>query len=440
MFAVPSWETDANTLKVDFAKSKTKHKNTVKNKKPQRDNDKKCLEGKVIKAKDKVQNVDKASTNKFKNIKRTKKEYNKINKNPKFLDNEPKNRENKSNFASQQRVNLSKQNITNIHNKSRKRIGKKSRQKQNNRTNSIQKREIYKHNAEPTTSFQIPGSNSANTCDSEEKEAQETKEQPIEDNNTYNDEISSVNKKEKQNKIRKMLQMGQMVTSNVTNTNSNKLRIRMLERLKAAQFRYLNEKLYTTDGSQAKQLFQSDPESFHTYHEGYQQQLRKWPVKPLDIIAKKISQMPTTLKIADMGCGEAALAKQLAHSVRSFDLVSSQNDVESCDMAHTPLLAQSMDVVVYCLALMGTTLTEYLLEANRVLKTGGLIMIAEVESRFDDVDKFIKDVERLGFKNTNLDNTHKVFYFLEFKKVTNPPSKRSRLPMITLRPCLYKRR
>lgn len=79
---------------------------------------------------------------------------------------------------------------------------------------------------------------------------------------------------------------------------------------------------------------------------------------------------PKTYKIADMGCGEADLSKRVVQAVRSFDLVATAPGVEACDMAHTPLLAGSMDVAVYCLALMGTDLTQYLLEANRVLRQG----------------------------------------------------------------------
>lgn len=83
-----------------------------------------------------------------------------------------------------------------------------------------------------------------------------------------------------------------------------------------------------------------------------------------------VSNRPKSHLIADMGCGEAALAERIPHSVRSFDLVSTAPHVEVCDMAQTPLLSGSVDAVVYCLALMGTDLTKYLLEANRVLKTG----------------------------------------------------------------------
>ncbi|XP_068627762.1 ribosomal RNA-processing protein 8-like [Battus philenor] len=227
---------------------------------------------------------------------------------------------------------------------------------------------------------------------------------------------------------------------NHISVDGNQLRDRMLERLKAAQFRYLNEKLYTSSGTEAQSLFKSDPMAFQTYHEGYQQQVKKWPVSPLDVIVKKIMKMPKNFLIADMGCGEAALAKRVPQKVRSFDLVATSELVEACDMAHTPLLSNSVDVAVYCLALMGTDLIQYLMEANRVLKVGGHLLIAEVESRFDDVEAFTKVVQKLGFNLKDLDKSHQVFFFIHFTKTKEPPTKKSKLPDLTLKPCLYKRR
>ncbi|XP_063892708.1 ribosomal RNA-processing protein 8 [Helicoverpa armigera] len=258
--------------------------------------------------------------------------------------------------------------------------------------------------------------------------------------NINNDISESIPVNPKKAKLRSLLESSSHRNSINVSKTGNKLRDRMLERLKAAQFRYLNEKLYTSSGSEAQQLFQSDPAAFQTYHQGYQLQVKKWPVNPLDVIVKKIMKMPKTHLIADLGCGEAALSRRVPHKVRSFDLVASAPGVEACDMARTPLLSASMDVTVYCLALMGTDLTQYLVEANRVLKMGGHLLIAEVESRFDKVEDFAKEVERLGFKLKQLDKSNKVFFFMEFSKIRDPPVKKAKLPALTLKPCLYKRR
>ena len=49
--------------------------------------------------------------------------------------------------------------------------------------------------------------------------------------------------------------------------------------------------------------------------------------------------------------------------VHSFDLVA----VKACNMANTSLLPECINVVVFCLSLIGSNLRDYLLEANRVL-------------------------------------------------------------------------
>ncbi|CAG4983484.1 unnamed protein product [Colias eurytheme] len=251
-------------------------------------------------------------------------------------------------------------------------------------------------------------------------------------------EEKPLSKEERKKQLLRNVLQKQNLRSTVK-VNGNNLRERMLQRLKAAQFRYLNEKLYTSSGSDAKKLFEEDPNAFQTYHEGYQQQVKKWPVKPLDVIVKRILKMPKSHLIVDMGCGEGILSRRVPQKVRSFDLVAFNPNVEVCDIAHTPLLTSSMNVAVYCLALMGTELTQFIVEANRVLKKGGHLLIAEVESRFDDVDKFINDVQRMGFSLKDLDKSNNVFYFMEFTKVNEPP-KKNKLPFLSLKPCFYKKR
>ncbi|XP_030762472.1 ribosomal RNA-processing protein 8 [Sitophilus oryzae] len=217
------------------------------------------------------------------------------------------------------------------------------------------------------------------------------------------------------------------------------LRQKMMKKLKAARFRFLNEQMYVSTGREAQKIFNADKDAFKAYHDGYRQQVNQWPLNPLDVIIKSIIKMPKTHIIADFGCGEARLAKEVKQTVHSFDLVAANSTVTACDMAKVPLEDGTVDVAVFCLSLMGTNLQDYLREANRVLKLGGIFKIAEVESRFEDINHFIKSCEQYGFKKHWLDLSHNLFYFIDLKKSSNVKTK-SRLSQITLQPCLYKRR
>lgn len=80
-----------------------------------------------------------------------------------------------------------------------------------------------------------------------------------------------------------------------TTTNKKKkdmsLKERMMDRLKASRFRYINEQIYNSESKEVQTLFRNDPDAFHAYHEGYQQQISKWPLNPLDNIIKSIKRM-----------------------------------------------------------------------------------------------------------------------------------------------------
>ncbi|VDQ15435.1 unnamed protein product [Trichobilharzia regenti] len=134
------------------------------------------------------------------------------------------------------------------------------------------------------------------------------------------------------------------------------------------RFRFLNEKLYNCSSKEAATLFKEDPGAFGIYHEGYKQQLSQWPQDPL---IWQTSGSNKRLKIADLGCGDARLSHMLPneHKVYSFDLVSVNERVTACDMAHTPLKTNEVDFAVFCLSLMGTNCSEFLYEANRILKS-----------------------------------------------------------------------
>ncbi|KAI9662828.1 MAG: 25S rRNA (adenine645-N1)-methyltransferase [Bathelium mastoideum] len=206
----------------------------------------------------------------------------------------------------------------------------------------------------------------------------------------------------------------------------------MRQKLTSARFRHLNESLYTQPSSESLALFSESPEMFEEYHKGFRQQVAVWPENPVDTFLRIIQErgksgttgsnqqarskqparkphqsspptatttppLPRTKSlctIADLGCGDAALASALQPSlsalrlrIHSFDLHATNPLVTRADIAALPLADGSIDVAITCLALMGTNWLEFLDEAWRVLRWRGELWVAEIKSRFGRVSK-----------------------------------------------------
>ena len=181
--------------------------------------------------------------------------------------------------------------------------------------------------------------------------------------------------------------------------------------------------------------------------------------------------------------------------VHSFDLVSGGNPlVTPADMSNVPLANEIVDVAVYSLALMGTNVADFVREAWRVLKFNGVLRVAEVRSRFetaattasggggsspnkydksmkrgkldnggvrqhsklsnakmnnnanDDspkplmlLDEFISLLERCGFQCTNMDQSNKMFLFMDFVKQDGSFGLSDK-ERFTAKACIYKKR
>ncbi|KFA67712.1 hypothetical protein S40285_00976 [Stachybotrys chlorohalonatus IBT 40285] len=188
------------------------------------------------------------------------------------------------------------------------------------------------------------------------------------------------------------------------------LQASMREKLVSARFRHLNETLYTKPSDEAYQLFQDSPEMFNEYHEGFRRQVKVWPENPVDSFLQDIrtrgkirtpsrgpaplleTPLPRTVgtcTIADLGCGDARLAESLRKEagkmridMRSFDLQSPSALVTKADIANLPLADGSVNVAIFCLALMGTNWVDFVEEAYRILHWKGELWIAEIKSRF----------------------------------------------------------
>ena len=211
--------------------------------------------------------------------------------------------------------------------------------------------------------------------------------------------------------------------------------------LEGARFRWLNESLYTESSVTSFDLFQRDPALFTAYHNGFRSQTLSWPVSPVQECCAFIraTLVPGSV-IGDFGCGDADIAKTIGDvmKVHSFDLVSTNPLVTACKIAHVPLENNSLDMAVFSLSLMGTDWPSFIAEAaNRCLKIGGILYIAEVQSRVVDFDAF-KKLFASKFDVLRAENVkEKYFVKLILKKRGNIPQI---LDANLLKPCMYKRR
>lgn len=220
------------------------------------------------------------------------------------------------------------------------------------------------------------------------------------------------------------------------------LQASMRQKLISARFRHLNETLYTRPSAEAYGLFSESPEMFSEYHEGFRRQVRAWPENPVDSFLADVRRrarvrrpqgrnahgsdvkgtlhpLPRTAgtcTVADLGCGDARLAESLMGSapakgtkgkkdkkkkggeggegegeteadqlnvrVLSYDLQSPSPLVTRADIANLPLADGSVNVAVFCLALMGTNWIDFVEEAYRILHWKGELWVAEIKSRF----------------------------------------------------------
>lgn len=217
--------------------------------------------------------------------------------------------------------------------------------------------------------------------------------------------------------------------------------------MSSSLLRLVDEKLYTCDSS----IVALTKDEFIAYHDAYSKASERWPTKPIDYIVKFIKKRLFTkkpvnkLKFADIGCGREPLLKmKLPHKakVQSFDLVSTHDDVVQANMDNLPIEDESIHCAVYSLSLMAKNLGKILIEARRVLKLGGSLLIIEVTSRFEGRQKrFVEKVEKIGFKKRSMAvlKPNGFFTFFHFTKIE--AGKYSGFGVnIELKPCVYKAR
>ncbi|KAG0131127.1 methyltransferase-domain-containing protein [Tuber indicum] len=301
------------------------------------------------------------------------------------------------------------------------------------------------------------------------------------------------------------------------------LQQKMRQKLSSARFRHINEILYTTSSNSSLSLFREQPEMYQEYHTGFRRQVEVWPENPVDVFIKQLqergrvkferghnkkwnssagknlSPLPRDKEegwctVADLGCGDARIAATINHQkprgkakvkVLSYDLQASTPDVTVADISHLPLKSDSVDVAIFCLALMGTNFLDFVEEAYRILRWRGELWVAEIKSRFncpganeveDDAEMegglkkgaepykpFVDALSKRGFAlRGTVDDGNKMFVRMEFVKMQEkaekdggggeswePRVKKKKLRFVEkdevrvdqiLKPCVYKSR
>lgn len=218
------------------------------------------------------------------------------------------------------------------------------------------------------------------------------------------------------------------------------------QQMAASLLRLYDEKLYTHEAGELP----FDKNKFLAYHEAYATVSENWPTKPIDYIVKFIkrhflAKKPLhKYKFADVGCGSEPLLKKKLPSkanVVSFDIVSAHEDVIEANMQHLPIEDNSIDVAVYSLSLMAKNLGQIILEARRILKIGGSMLIVEVTSRFEGRERgFVERLEKVGLRKKSMSALKPNEYFTFFHFTKEDSKNNYSHPNIQLKPCVYKAR
>ena len=165
----------------------------------------------------------------------------------------------------------------------------------------------------------------------------------------------------------------------------------------------------------------ANPEDWFEYHRLRHERMQTWNEVPYEYIASKIKNKNRV--VADFGCGENLMRNCIPNNkVYAFDHVAIDDSVIACDMAHTPLEDESIDIAVFSLALWGSNYEDYFKEAYRLLNYDGLVYIAEPTKSYDENQRneLVDMLKRNGFtpvgENNGIESRGKFFYVTVIKK------------------------
>lgn len=173
---------------------------------------------------------------------------------------------------------------------------------------------------------------------------------------------------------------------------------RSISKNKKSYLSECHQKYKTMTSKNLHSFFKEDNDKFIEYHKTVQ--INESTFDPKDIPRNEIKthliernpDIPTS--VIDMGCGYGDLVKEVNeyytnnesqnnYTFYSYDHVSVDPRYVKCrDISSLPHGDNSIDICVLCLAMWGSNCEDYIKEAYRVLKKGGILYISEANKRW----------------------------------------------------------
>lgn len=188
------------------------------------------------------------------------------------------------------------------------------------------------------------------------------------------------------------------------------------KRKELGDFSELNKKWSISNSKTTHERLKKDKSEFTYYHTLYRKSRETWSEIPYIEISKKIKDREDWV-VADLGCGENLLSKEITNKVYSFDYVGVDDSVIECDISDVPLDDNKVDVSVFCLSLMGSNYIDYLKEGCRILKPYGNMFVVEPQKKWENnSDKLISELESIGLKKVDSYTSSK-FIYIQCQKI-----------------------
>jgi ribosomal RNA-processing protein 8 len=157
----------------------------------------------------------------------------------------------------------------------------------------------------------------------------------------------------------------------------------------------LHQRYKTMNSQNLGKEFAENPETWTKYHEISEENEKSFPEDgiPRNRIIRELDKIKTKREkiVVDMGCGKAQIAQHYVNDRRfqfiNYDHISSNETVTSCDISHTPLEDDSVEICILSLAMWGSNCREYIQEASRILESNGRLYIIEPTKRWSEQDE-----------------------------------------------------